>query len=81
MNPATEDILRAALALPEDERTELVDALLAEQAHSGDLPFDPSWLTEIRRRSAELDAGNVQPTPWPEVRERVRRRVEGRSSG
>lgn len=81
MTPATEQLLQAALALPEGERLELVEALLASQDQSSALPFDPAWLSEIRRRSAEIEAGTVQLTPWPVVRERVRRRLEGRSSG
>jgi putative addiction module component (TIGR02574 family) len=81
MGPAAEQLLQAALALPEEERLELVEALLASQGHSNDLPFDPAWLSEIQRRSAEVEAGAIQLTPWPVVRERVRQRLEGRSSG
>ncbi len=81
MNPSTEQIFQAALALPEEERLELAEALIASQARSGELPFDPAWLSEIQRRSAEIDAGAVELTPWPVVRERVRRRLEGRAGG
>jgi putative addiction module component (TIGR02574 family) len=81
MSPVTEQLLQAALALPEDERLELVEALLASQDRSGELPFDPAWLSEIRRRSAEVESGTVPLTPWPVVRERVRQRLEGQSSG
>jgi putative addiction module component (TIGR02574 family) len=81
MSPATEQLLRAALTLSEEERFELVEALLASQVQSGELPFDRSWLSEIQRRSAEIDAGTVQSTPWPVVRDRVRQRLEGRSGG
>ena len=77
MSPVTEQLLQAALALPEDERLELAEALLASQGSSSELPFDPAWLGEIQRRSAEIEAGTVQPTPWPVVRERVRQRLEG----
>ena len=80
MSPATEQLLQFALTLPEEDRLDLVDALLASQGHSSELPFDPALLNEIARRSAEIDAGTVQSTPWPIVRERVRRRLEGRSS-
>ncbi len=81
MNPATEQLLQAALALPEEERCELVEALLVLQDQPGKLPFDPAWLSEIRRRSAEVEAGSAQLTPWPVVRERVRQRLEERSRG
>ncbi len=81
MSPSTEDVYRAALALPEAERLALAEALLASQGRPGGLPFDPAWLDEARRRSAEIDAGEVVAAPWAEVRERVRRRVEGSASG
>jgi putative addiction module component (TIGR02574 family) len=81
MNPATEQLLQAALALPEEERMELAEALLDSQGPSSEPPFDSAWLSEIQRRSAEIGAGTVQLTPWSVVRERVRRRLEGRASG
>lgn len=81
MSPAAEQILQAALALPEEERQELVDALLVETTAASGLPFDPAWLGEIQRRSAEIDAGTARLTPWSVVRERVRQRLEGRSRG
>lgn len=81
MEPATEQVFQAALALPEEERFELVEALLASQAPPEELPFDPAWLEEVRRRSAEVQAGTIQMESWPVVRERVRRRLEGRARG
>ena len=81
MSPGTEQLFQAVLALPEDERSELIEALLTSQDQPDELPFDPEWLAEIQRRSAETDAGSVQFTPWSIVRERVRQRLEGRSSG
>jgi putative addiction module component (TIGR02574 family) len=67
--------------LPEGERLEFVEALLARQAAQKELPFDQAWLGELQRRSAEIDAGTVQPEPWSVVRDRVRRRLERRSGG
>jgi putative addiction module component (TIGR02574 family) len=81
MSPVTEQLLQAALALPEEERLELVEALLSSQGSSDELPFDPAWLVEIQRRSAEIDAVAVQLAPWTLVRDRVRQRLEARSNG
>ena len=50
MGPATIQSLQAALALPEQERFELVEALLASHAPPKELPFDLVWLEEVRRR-------------------------------
>jgi putative addiction module component (TIGR02574 family) len=80
MSPATEHVLQAALALPEEERLDLVDAILASLGHESELPFDPSVLIEIDRRSAEIETGSVQTTPWTTVRERVRRALEQRAN-
>lgn len=81
MNPMVEQLVQAALALPENERLELIEALLDSPNSADELPFDPAWLPEIQRRSAEIEAGTVSLTPWPVVRERVRRRVEDRTRG
>jgi putative addiction module component (TIGR02574 family) len=72
MSPETEQLFRAVLALPEDERSELIEALLASQDQADELPFDPEWLAETQRRSAETESGSVRFTPWSIVRERVR---------
>lgn len=81
MSPATGQVLQAALALPEGERWELVEALLSGDASPEGASPDPAYLDEIRLRSAEIESGPVELTPWSVVRERVRRRVEGRSRG
>lgn len=81
MNPTTEQLLQTALALPENERWEFVEALLASENGPSDRPFDPAWMPEIQRRSAETDAGSVELTPWPVVRERVRQRLDSQSRG
>ncbi len=79
MSRATEEILRAALELTVEERFQLIEEHLAAQPDSGDLPFDPAWLGEIQRRSAEIDQGRVSLTPWMEVRDRVRERVKAQA--
>src|SRR5262249_23298123 len=72
MSPTTEQILQAALALPDEEQLQLIEALLAALDHGGGRPFDDRWMTEIRRRSAEIDAGTAQPVPWLQVKQRAR---------
>jgi putative addiction module component (TIGR02574 family) len=69
-----EEVIEAALALSRQERAKLVDAVRASLDHD-ELPFDPSWLAEIRRRSAEYKAGKVKTIPWEQVRDRARRRA------
>ena len=81
MNPVTEQLYQSALALSEEERLELLDALLAECNRTLAYPFDDAWLEEIKRRSAKIDDGTAVLTPWPEVKERVRKRLEEKHGG
>jgi len=78
MSPVTEQLLSSALALPESERLELAEALLAAcEPPPPDLTGD-AWLAELRRRSAEIEAGQADLTPWAQVKRRVRGRLEDR---
>lgn len=81
MTEATEQLLQSALTLPDEERLELVEALLAECDRALARPFDDAWLAVVQRRSAEIDAGTAKLTPWPEVKKRVRKRLEERRNG
>jgi len=72
MSPGAEQILQSALALPEAEQVELIEAIIAAMDRGHPEPLDDAWMAEIQRRSAELDAGKVTPIPWSEVRQRAR---------
>ena len=72
MTPGAEQLLQSALALPAAEQVELVEALIAGLDEADPQPLDDGWMAEIRRRSAEFDAGKVTPVPWSVVRERAR---------
>ncbi len=72
MSPGAEQVLQSALTLSQADQVEVIEALIAALDLAGPQPLDESWLAEIRRRSAELDAGKVKAIPWPEVRERAR---------
>jgi len=74
MSPTAEQLLTAALALSEDERFQLVEALIASLQGEDEPPFDDSWREIIRRRSAELREGKVAPVPWSEVQATSARR-------
>jgi hypothetical protein len=39
-----------------------------EASESDDASREAAWEKEIRRRLDDLDAGRVQPVPWPEAR-------------
>jgi putative addiction module component (TIGR02574 family) len=78
MSETVEQLLQAALALPDDEQLQFVAALAAAVDERGLRPFDDSWLPEIQRRSAEYDAGTAKPIPWSEVKQKARRRIAPR---
>ena len=78
MQQNVDQILEAALSLPDEEQLRLVSALTAAVEERGLRPFDDWWLGEIQRRSAEYDVGDVRAVPWFEVKERARRQGSGR---
>ena len=76
MSPDTERLLVTAQTLPLDERIELVEALVAG---FDEVPtLDETCWAEIRRRSAEYDAGGITPSPWSDSK-RVARGVPNQS--
>ena len=77
MNATREQIVDAALALPDDDRLELVETLIASLQPADRPPFDESWREVIRRRSAELLSGQVAGVPWAEVKRQSREKAGG----
>jgi putative addiction module component (TIGR02574 family) len=77
MNLTAEQLLEAVLALPDDERLEVAEAVVASLQPSDRSPLDDSWREVIRRRSAELRSGQVVGIPWDEVRRRAREKAGG----
>jgi putative addiction module component (TIGR02574 family) len=72
MSSDAERVLTAALDLPDDERMELVEALIVSFQTPDQPPFDETWREVIERRSSELETGSVTGMPWAEVKRRAR---------
>jgi putative addiction module component (TIGR02574 family) len=72
MNAAAEQLLNVAVTLPDGDRVELVEAILATLRPTDRPPFDDSWREVILRRSAQLRSGEVTPIPWSEVKRQAR---------
>ncbi len=70
-----ETVFSAATELSVADRLRLIDELAASAAEDQPPSLSEHWLTEIERRSAEIDAGVVTPEPWPEVRQRLFRKI------
>ena len=72
-----QEVLTAARSLPEDDRLQLVDELIATLEPDDKALLDAEWLAEIQRRSREYDAGRMQAVPWEVVKKQARKRVFG----
>jgi len=62
------EILKAALALPDDEREKLADQLWESLDGAATSEAEQAWADEIERRIDEADAGQAKTVPWSEVR-------------
>jgi putative addiction module component (TIGR02574 family) len=72
--------LELAIALPEAQRVQLVDALIDSLTPADAVPLSDAWLAEIERRSVAYYSGGVTTATWETVRDRVRQRVRERAS-
>ena len=68
-----ESIINEALALPEEERLDIVDALLASIYKTSD-EIDQAWKVELERRMASVESGEATLIPAEEVFAELRRR-------
>ncbi len=68
MSQGVQELFQAALALSDEEQLQLLAALSAAVDERGLHPLDDAWMEEIRRRSAEFDAGGVTPILWADVK-------------
>ena len=69
-----EEILRAALALPPDERAMLADRLLVSLDPPNQKQIDAAWAEEIERRIREIDDGKVETIDGELVMQKLRER-------
>ena len=68
---ATKKILDDALALPENEREALVEAL-SDSLDPEAVELSPEWTSEIRSRIAQIESGEAKTIPWDEVDARIK---------
>ncbi len=77
MMPTTQELLKAALQLSEDERIVLAGELLESVASAtGDADWVASWQREVARRWQELESGQVQAIPWTEVDHKLQQMID-----
>lgn len=61
MTPTAEQLLDAALGLPDDDRLEFIEALIASLDAGEQPPFNEPRQAVIRQRAEELKTGRVTP--------------------
>ena len=72
MGAEAKRVLDEGLALPDEERRQVAEALLDSLADSPRHEIDPAWRDEVLRRVEEIRSGTVTPVPWSEVRRQIR---------
>jgi putative addiction module component (TIGR02574 family) len=74
MSASSEEILKQALALPLQERAELVEQLLATFQTPPDPHIDELWAREADDRLEAYDRGELKAIPEEEVFNRIKHR-------
>jgi putative addiction module component (TIGR02574 family) len=65
------EILEKALALSEEERSQIAASLVQSLDDAMDEDAESTWQQEIASRAAELDSGKAKTVPWEEVQRRI----------
>ncbi|AUX32849.1 MULTISPECIES: addiction module protein [Sorangium] len=78
MAPPTQDILAAALSLPEGERLRLASELLASVEEPHDDAWSAAWIEELERREQAVRDGESGGDAWDAVRARGLARLGAR---
>lgn len=77
MSTSSQDLLKAALELSEDERIVLAGELLESVGPAtGDAEWAASWRREIVRRWEDLESDPARAVPWPEVERRLQQQID-----
>jgi putative addiction module component (TIGR02574 family) len=66
MSPEVSDLLKRALALPDDERAALANTLL-NSLETGSESVKEARDNEVARRMADLKAGKAVTVPWEQL--------------
>jgi putative addiction module component (TIGR02574 family) len=77
MAKLAENIIKAAVKLPQKDRVRVVERLLDTLEPQAEQDVDAAWAAEIERRSREIKEGTVRLLPWTAVRSRARKRARG----
>lgn len=77
MNTQPQQLLAAALGMPESDRAALAASLLRSLDPADDPQADAAWAAEIQRRVESIDNGTVELRSWDDVMKKMRQRRNG----
>lgn len=77
MHDQVADLVEKGRLLPPEDRERLVDELLASLNEGAVTSLDPSWESEIEKRLAEYDRGEVQAIDADVVFAKARKLLAG----
>lgn len=72
MTASARKVLEQALALSEEDRRRVAEALLDSVPEESEQEIELAWRDEVLRRIGEVERGEVEPEPWSEVKQRIR---------
>jgi putative addiction module component (TIGR02574 family) len=78
MTQETQELLQKALALPDEERAELVGNLISSLDSIIDEDVDIAWQQEVARRLEEVRSGSVKTVSWEEVQRKGNSLLHGK---
>jgi putative addiction module component (TIGR02574 family) len=78
MGPKAQKVLEAALELPENERTDVLGALIESLDGVPEEGVEEAWSAEIKRRIDEVESGAVKTIPWDQVKHEMQQILESR---
>jgi hypothetical protein len=74
---AAKNVLDQALALPEDERRRVTEALLDAMPPEVVDELEAAWIEEARRRSGRLERGEIQSRDGEEALRDLEAKLQG----
>jgi putative addiction module component (TIGR02574 family) len=72
MSPAAEQVLHAAMSLPQSERAEVANCLWESVEGFASPEIAAAWQEEIAERIRAVDAGELETIPAEEVHARLK---------
>ena len=77
MHDQVSDLVQKGRLLPPEERERVVEGLLESLNESASSSLDPAWESEIEKRLAEYDRGEVEPIDAELVFAKARKLLAG----